>query len=112
MRLCRRSATDIESASRVVAIVFKKPSAARSPPTLAHLVTEHRIVFDPMAIAIDDRMVDFRTDLFRGHMRAHDLLRKNCGSTHMIVRPARALCHKRSAPSVARSATPPVIRAG
>jgi hypothetical protein len=32
-----------------------------------------------MAIAIDDRVVDFRTDLFRGHMRAHDLLRKSGG---------------------------------
>src|SRR6185437_13523769 len=42
----------------------------------AHLVAEHRVVFDPMPVAIDDRMVDFRTDLLRGHMGGHDLLRK------------------------------------
>jgi hypothetical protein len=57
-------------------------------------------------------MVDFRTDLFRGHMRAHDLLRKSGGSTLVIVRAARALRHKRSAPSIARGARPPVICAG
>ena len=38
---------------------------------LAHLVAEHRIVFDPMPVAIDDRMVDFRTNLFRTEMGAH-----------------------------------------
>src|ERR1700719_3672005 len=46
-------------------------------------------------------------------MRAHDLLRKSCGSTtRSIVRPARALRHNRSAPSVARGARPPLICAG
>jgi len=40
---------------------------------LAHLLAEHRIVFDPMPVTVDDRMVDFRTNLFRGHVRAHDL---------------------------------------
>src|SRR5207302_418761 len=34
MRLWRRSATDIDNASRVAPIAFRKPSAARSPPTL------------------------------------------------------------------------------
>ncbi len=44
---------------------------------LAHLVAEHRIVFDPMAVAIHDWMVDFRPHLFRGHMRAHAFLRRS-----------------------------------
>ena len=51
---------------------------------LTHLVAEHRIVFDPMPVAIDDWMVDFRTDLFRGHMRAHgcspNKLRLDCAA--------------------------------
>src|SRR5690348_7171960 len=34
-----------------------------------------------MAVAIDDRMVDFRPDLFRGHVRTHRLLREIGGST-------------------------------
>jgi hypothetical protein len=53
----------------------QKPVRGEIAADLAHLVAEHRIVFDPMPVAIDDRMVDFRPDLFRGHMRAHDLLR-------------------------------------
>jgi hypothetical protein len=31
-------------------------------------------------------MVDFRPDLLRGHVRAHDLLRKSGGSTRSTVR--------------------------
>ena len=34
MRRRRRSATDMLSASRVVSMAARKPSAARSPPTL------------------------------------------------------------------------------
>ena len=55
---------------------LQKPVRGEIAADLAHLVAEHRVVFDPMAVAIDDRMVDFRPDLFRGHMRAHDFLRK------------------------------------
>ena len=72
---------------------------------LAHLVAEHRIVLDPMAIAIDDRMVDFRPDLFRGQMRAHDLLRRSryntvhCGGIPSAAPPAIAAepCTRRNA---------------
>jgi len=53
----------------------------------AHLFAEHRIVFDPMPVAVDDRVVDFRTDLLGGHMRAHDLLRKNGAWTPVILSP-------------------------
>ena len=60
----------------------------------AHLVAEHPIVFDPMAVAIDDRMVDFRTDLFGGHMRAPHLHRRGRGITPLIVRIFRAPRHK------------------
>jgi hypothetical protein len=56
---------------------------------LAHLVAEHRVVFDPMAVAIEDK--------WRLNAR--------------ILQP-RALRHSRSAPSVAPSAGPPVICAG
>ena len=57
---------------------------------LAHLFAEHRIVFDPMAVAVDDRVVDFRTDLLGGHMRAHDLLRKGGSWTIRILTPLKA----------------------
>src|SRR5205823_4431729 len=79
---------------------------------LAHLVAEHRIVFDPMAVAIDDRMVDFRPDLFRGHMRAHGWSPEKVGITLSKVGVFRAVRHQRSPPSPASGATPPIICAG
>jgi hypothetical protein len=58
---------------------LQKPVRGQIAADLAHLVAEHRIVFDPMPVAIDDRMVDFRADLFRGHVCAHQLLRRGHG---------------------------------
>ena len=35
---------------------------------LAHLLTEHRIVLDPMAVAVDDRVIELGADLRRGEV--------------------------------------------
>jgi hypothetical protein len=78
----------MESSSRVVPIAFRKAVRGEIAADLAHLVAEHRIVFDPMAVAIDDRMVDFRPNLFRGYVRTHGLLRKVAGWTADNPEPA------------------------
>src|SRR6516165_6979911 len=72
---------------------LQKPVCGEIAADLAHLVAEHRIVFDPMPVAIDDRMVDFRTDLLRGHMCAHDLLRKVTVGPPVILSPPQAIAN-------------------
>jgi len=88
---------------------LQKPLRGKVAADLAHPVAEHRIVFDPMPVAIDDRMVDFGPDLLGGHVRAHDLLQRSHEMTSRILRVVPAQRHKRSPPSPALSARPPLI---
>src|SRR5207237_7440864 len=46
---------------------------------LAHLLTEDRGVFEPMAVAVDDRMFKLRADLLGALVSAHAFLPKGDG---------------------------------
>src|SRR6267378_4881559 len=111
MRLWRRSATDIDNASRVAPIAFRKPSAARSPPTLRilSLNTGSYSTQWPSPSTIGWSIFE-RT--CSGVMWALMIFSGNCVSTPSIVRATHALRHKRSALSIAPGARPPVICAG
>src|SRR6266404_6401527 len=116
MRLWRRSATDMESDSRVAPIAFRKPSAARSPPTLRILSlntgsystqcpspsTIGWSIFERTCSGVMCALMICSGKVAAQHLRL-------CGP---IVRAARVLRHKRSRPSRAPSAGQPVIYAG
>ena len=40
---------------------------------LAHLLAEHGRIFEPVAVTVDDRVVEFGVDLLRAQMTAHDV---------------------------------------
>jgi hypothetical protein len=69
---------------------FRRAVRGKLAPDVAHLCSEHRIVFDPMAVAIDDQMVDFRTD-WPGVIQALDVILWKSGSwTAVTPSPLRA----------------------
>ena len=57
----------------------EKPVGALVADRLADLLGEDRRVFDPMAVAVDDRMAEFGMDLLRAQMTAHGLLHRKGG---------------------------------
>ena len=60
------------------ALLCEEAVGALVADRLAHLLGEYRGVFDPMTVAVDDRMGQLGTDFFRLPiaMRAHALLRR------------------------------------